>query len=150
MRSHINAKPQKGQTVCIHLRVLPARFSIIRRGRGKPWYVGQVITKFVNHGLVNVKPSTVEDIEFAYQGKVFTEDLYNQFQADLYATNSFLYFLTDAQKSTDGTDSLVLDVTFYELPYVKSVTFTGNKNMKDSKIKDALTVKEGTLPRSRP
>ena len=110
---------------------------------GKPWYVGQMITKFVNHGLVNVKPSTVEDIEFAYQGKVFTEDLYNQFQADLYATNSFLYFLTDAQKSTDGTDSLVLDVTFYELPYVKSVTFTGNKNMKDSKIKDALTVKEG-------
>jgi len=108
-----------------------------------PWYVDQVITKFVNHGLENVKPSTIEDIEFKYQGKKFSDDLYNQLQAELYATNSFLYFLTDAQKSTDGKDSLILDITFTELPKVKALTISGNDKMKETKIKDVLTIKTG-------
>ncbi|MFA6734679.1 MAG: outer membrane protein assembly factor BamA, partial [Sphaerochaetaceae bacterium] len=75
--------------ICVLLVLAPPVFA----ADGDPWYVGQVISRFVNHGLVNVKQSTIEDIEFNYQGKVFTDDLYNQLQADLYATNSFLYFL---------------------------------------------------------
>lgn len=125
--------------ICVLLVLAPPVFA----ADGDPWYVGQVISRFVNHGLVNVKQSTIEDIEFNYQGKVFTDDLYNQLQADLYATNSFLYFLADAQRATDGSDALVLDITFYELPVVKTLTFTGNENMKDSKIRDALSLKEG-------
>ncbi|MFA7117539.1 MAG: outer membrane protein assembly factor BamA [Sphaerochaetaceae bacterium] len=129
--------------------VLTLSTSIFAIEAQKPWYENQKIISFVNHGLVNVKENAVKDIEYKYQGKDFTTDLFNQLQGELYGMNNFLYFLADAQKSTDGTDSLVLDFTFFELPFVKSIEYKGNDSMKSSKLNDAITLKIGTFLQSQ-
>ena len=88
-----------------------------------PWYMNQPIAEFVNNGLSHVKGTTIEDIEYKYKGKEFTLDLFNQLQADLYATNSFLFFLGDAKQKDDGSLSIVFDFT--ELPYITKVNLVG-------------------------
>ncbi|WP_320130906.1 POTRA domain-containing protein [uncultured Sphaerochaeta sp.] len=110
-----------------------------------PWYIGKKIVSFENTGLQNVPASSVEDIQYSYIGKIFTDDLFNEMQGKLYAQDSFLYFLADAQRTGEGGNDLKIVMTFHELPYVSLVTIKGNEGIKSKSIVDALTVKEGSF-----
>lgn len=109
------------------------------------WYVGKKIADFSHVGLQNVDEKIIADIEYPYIGKTFSDDLFNELQSKLYALDNFIYFLAEAQRGGDGNAELVIEFTFYELPYIDTVILEGNNNIKNKDITDANLAKVGTF-----
>ncbi len=109
------------------------------------WYAGKRIASFSNLGLQNVDEDRVADVQYPYIGKTFTDELFNELQGKLYAMDSFLYFLAEARRGGTDDNSLVIEMSFFELPYVDTVVLIGNDNMKNKDITEAITAKSGTF-----
>lgn len=110
-----------------------------------PWYIGKRIASFSNLGLQNVPEASMADIEYAYIGKDFTDDVFNKLQSELYGKELFSYFTADAQRTGEGNNELNIAITFYELPYIDSVVIDGNQGIKAKDITDVLIAKQGSF-----
>lgn len=109
------------------------------------WYVGKKIASFSNIGLQNVDKDEVADVQYPFIGKTFTDELFNELQGKLYSMDYFLYFLAEAQRGEIDDNTLVIEMSFFELPYVDTVVLTGNDNIKAKDITEAITAKSGTF-----
>lgn len=127
------------------LILLVSMIATLGAAEEQPWYMGKKITSFSNTGLQNVAKSEIEDIQYAYIGKTFTDDVFNELQGKLYAMDKFLYFLAEAQRGGEGNNDLVIEMNFFELPYIESVTLVGNDNIKNKDITDVLVAKTGSF-----
>ncbi|MGE4583308.1 MAG: outer membrane protein assembly factor BamA [Sphaerochaeta sp.] len=110
-----------------------------------PWYIGKRIASFTNTGLQNVPETTVLDIQYKYVGKPFTDELFNQLQGELYGLEDFSYFLAEAKRAGEGNNELEIAMTFYELPFIKTVSITGNDGIKTKDIEGVLVAKQGSF-----
>ncbi len=129
---------------CITL-ILFFSLSFLSAADSDPWYLGKRIASFTNSGLLNVPENTVLDIQYKYVGKNFTDELFNELQGELYGLEYFSYFLAEAQRTGEGGNDLQIAMSFYELPYVESITVSGNEGIKLKDITEKLTAKEGTF-----
>lgn len=125
--------------------ILTLSCSLLAAAATDPWYVGKRIASFSNSGLQNVKENVVLDIQYAYIGKTFSDELFNQLQGELYALEHFLYFLAEAQRTGEGDNELQIAMTFYELPYIRTATVEGNQGIKTKDITEILSAKEGSF-----
>lgn len=125
--------------------LLTMALTMVGAADNEPWYYGKRIAQFSNHNLVHVKESEILDLQYEYVGKTFTDALFDELQAKLYDLDSFLYFLADANRTGEGDNELAIDFTFYEKPYITSVTIAGNSGIKTKDIEAALLSKEGTF-----
>lgn len=103
----------------------------------EPWYDGVKISEFQTEGIVNANKDEVSNILFKYRNKIYSDDLFNQLQADLYALNDFSYFYAEANRINPDSNELQLKLTFFEKQMLKSVTFEGNKTISDSNLLDS-------------
>ena len=71
--------------------------------------------------------------------------MFNELQGELYGLENFLYFLAEAQRTGEGGNDLEIAMSFYELPFIKSVTILGNEGIKAKDITEKLLAKEGTF-----
>ncbi|MFA6682325.1 MAG: POTRA domain-containing protein, partial [Sphaerochaeta sp.] len=85
------------------------------------------------------------DVQYPFIGKTFTDEVFNQLQGKLYAMDTFQYFLAEAQRGGDEDNDLVIEMSFFELPYVDMVILVGNDNIKNKDITEAITAKTGTF-----
>ena len=127
---------------CITL-ILFFSLSFLSAADADPWYLGKRIASFTNTGLQNVPESKILDIQYKYVGKNFTDALFNELQGELYGLENFLYFLAEAQRTGEGGNELQIAMSFYELPFIKSVTILGNEGIKVRDITEKLLAKEG-------
>ncbi len=100
----------------------------------EPWYEGVKISQFETEGIVNASRDDVSNILFKYRNKVYSEDLFNQLQSDLYALNSFSYFYAEANRVSSDSNELKITLTFFEKQMLNKVTFDGNKELNDSTL----------------
>jgi len=103
----------------------------------EPWYDGVKISEFQTEGIINANKDEVSNILFKYRNKIYSDDLFNQLQADLYALNDFSYFYAEANRINPDSNELQLKLTFFEKQMLKSVTFEGNKTISDSNLLDS-------------
>ncbi len=75
-------------------------------------------------------------------GEPFSPDDVKEDIRTLFGTG---FFDDVAADLTDTASGKVLVFTVKEMPFVKKVEFRGNKEIKDEKIKEALTIKENTV-----
>ena len=125
--------------------VLIFSLSLLGAAEEESWYLGKKIVSFTNTGLQNVPENIVADIQYAYIGKSFTEELFNELQGKLYALDQFQYFLAEAQRTGEGENELSIAMSFYELPYIGTVTITGNDTIKLKDITGVLLAGQGTF-----
>ncbi|HKM08670.1 MAG TPA: outer membrane protein assembly factor BamA, partial [Sphaerochaeta sp.] len=109
------------------------------------WYVGKKIASFTNIGLQNVDKNKVADVQYPFVGKTFSDDLFNELQGKLYAMDNFLYFLAEAQRGGADNNELVIELSFFELPYIGNVVLVGNDNIKEKDLLEVITAKSGTF-----
>ncbi len=109
------------------------------------WYIGKKIASFTNIGLQNVDKNKVADVQYPFIGKTFTDEIFNELQGNLYAMDNFLYFLAEAQRGGTEDNSLIIEMSFFELPYVDMVIIDGNENIKNKDITEAITAKTGSF-----
>ncbi len=129
---------------CIIL-ILVVALATLGAAEEQAWYVGKKIASFSNIGLQNVDKDTVADVQYPFVGKVFTDELFNELQGKLYAMDTFLYFLAEAQRGGPEDNSLVIEMEFFELPYIDTVVLVGNDNIKNKDITEVITAKTGTF-----
>ncbi|MCY1151831.1 MAG: outer membrane protein assembly factor BamA [Sphaerochaetaceae bacterium] len=98
------------------------------------WYEGVKISEFQTEGLKNADKNDVSNILFKYRNKVYTEDLFNQLQAELYSLNSFSYFYAEATRINPDSNQLRITLTFFEKQLLDSVTFEGNNKLTDATL----------------
>ncbi|MGD1823517.1 MAG: outer membrane protein assembly factor BamA [Pleomorphochaeta sp.] len=106
------------------------------------WYDGVKISQFETDGIINANDNEVSNILFKYRNKIYSEDLFNQLQAELYSLNYFSYFYADAVRVKPDTNELKLVITFFEKQLLNDVTFNGNDEIDDSTLleKSALSL----------
>ena len=129
---------------CIMI-LLVATLATVGAADEQAWYAGKKIASFKNIGLQNVDEDKVADIQYPFIGKQFSDELFNDLQGQLYAMDNFLYFLAEAQRGGDDNNSLVIEMSFFELPYIDSVLLVGNDNIKNKDITEVITAKTGAF-----
>lgn len=129
---------------CIMI-LLVATVATVGAADEQAWYAGKKIASFKNIGLQNVDEDKVADIQYPFIGKQFSDELFNDLQGQLYAMDNFLYFLAEAQRGGDDNNSLVIEMSFFELPYIDSVLLVGNDNIKNKDITEVITAKTGAF-----
>ncbi len=75
-------------------------------------------------------------------GEEFSPDTVKEDIRNIYATGYFDAVMADL---TDTSSGKVLTFVVKEMPFIKKVEWKGNSEIKDEKIKDALTIKENTV-----
>ncbi len=136
---------RKIERIFLIIIILVVTLTTLGAADDQVWYIGKKIASFTNIGLQNVDKNTVADVQYPFIGKTFTDDLFNELQGKLYAMDSFLYFLAEAQRGGTEDNSLVIEMSFFELPYVDMVVLIGNENIKNKDITEAITAKTGTF-----
>ncbi|HKL57098.1 MAG TPA: outer membrane protein assembly factor BamA, partial [Sphaerochaeta sp.] len=133
-----------GRVFCI-MMVLVVALATLGAADEAPWYAGKKIVSFTNIGLQNVDKGKVADVQYPFIGKTFTDELFNELQGKLYAMDNFLYFLAEAQRGGEENNSLVIEMSFFELPYVDTVILVGNDSIKNKDITEVITAKSGSF-----
>lgn len=107
------------------------------------WWIGRPIVKFSYEGLQNVPVSTVDDITYPYLGKEFSDSLFNELQANLYASDYFSHFEAEALPGGDVGTELEILFRFSELPQVSQIIFNGQSGIKERELSKAISLKVG-------
>ncbi|HAF85929.1 MAG TPA: outer membrane protein assembly factor BamA [Sphaerochaeta sp.] len=136
---------RKIERVFLSIILLVVTLTILGAAEEQAWYKGKKIASFKNIGLQNVDENSVADVQYPFIGKIYSDELFNELQGKLYAMDNFLYFLAEAQKGETEANSLVIEMSFFELPYVDTVILIGNENIKNKDITEVITAKAGSF-----
>lgn len=101
-----------------------------------PWYEGAKISNFETYGLQNVSNNTIDNILFQYRNKIYSEDLSNEIQSKLYATEGVSYFYPEAKRDPNDNKKLILSYTIFEKQMLTDVKFEGNSKINDTTLLD--------------
>lgn len=107
------------------------------------WWIGRPIVKFSYEGLQNVPVSTVDDLTYPYLGKEFSDSLFNELQANLYASDYFSHFEAEALQGGESGTELDILFRFSELPQVSEIVFTGQNGIRERELVKAISLSVG-------
>lgn len=105
------------------------------------WYENKPIKSVVFEGLKNIKASDLEGITSSYIGKRFTDEIPNELYNKIEALDYFSDYEIKLQNNDGGrTIKIIIEVSEY--PIVSKIVFSGNHQLHDSDLKEAVSIKE--------
>ncbi|MDO8426487.1 MAG: outer membrane protein assembly factor BamA [Deltaproteobacteria bacterium] len=108
----------------------------------RPAVKSGIIDKIIVAGNRRVDTEAITRKLISKPGEPYSPDDVKEDIRTLFGTGFFDDISADL---TDTASGKVLVFTVKEMPFVKKVDFKGNKEIKDEKIKEALTIKENTV-----
>ena len=105
------------------------------------WYLEKTIAKIEFSGLKNLKKSDLNGIISSYIGQPFSDDLFNDILDRLYALDYFDEINPYAKHNSEKNDDVLLVFEVIERPVIKSVTFTGNKKIRNGELREQIKIK---------
>lgn len=105
------------------------------------WYLEKTIAKIEFSGLKNLKKSDLNGIISSYIGQPFSDDLFNEILDRLYALDYFDEINPYAKHNSEKNDDVLLVFEVIERPVIKSVTFTGNKKIRNGELREQIKIK---------
>lgn len=123
--------------------LLPIGMVFASDGDEGEWYLGEKIYNFKYTGLKNVSESELNKLLDKYIDEEFTYELLSKMQDDLYNYNdNFNTVEPSADKDVEGR--LIILFNFVEKPRVKSIKIDGSTEFSEKRIKNNLTLQEGS------
>lgn len=105
------------------------------------WFWNKTVTKIEFEGLKTVRNSDLTGIVSSYIDKPLTEDLYVDLLDRLYALDLFEEIEPFANHASDKNDDVLLVFNVKERPVISSVTFTGNKEIRNAELREQIKIK---------
>lgn len=105
------------------------------------WYYGKKIRNIDFKGLENVNSLELDGITAPFIGKEFTDELYLDLLNKVYALDFFDDVSPIALPGDAKGSSVVIEFTVVEKPFVSQLKFTGNRNIRASELKEAISTK---------
>ncbi len=109
------------------------------------WYKGKEIVGFRFKGLVAISATDLSGIFNKYKGKTFTDDLYLEMLQALYELDYFVDIKPEAIPADPSYSYVKLEFTFVEKPFVKSIKFIGNENIRQGKLLEKCRLKKNSI-----
>ena len=120
-------------------------FSSFAFAEDDDWFWGKPISQITFQGLNSVKKSDVLGVTNSFIGKEFTDSLYNEMLDRLYALAYFEEVEPFAKHDPSNPDKVLLVFSVKEHPQVSSVTFKGNKKIRNNELREAISMKAGEV-----
>ena len=105
------------------------------------WYLDKPIAKIEFSGLKNVRKSELNGIISSYISQPFSDDLFNDILDRLYALDYFEEITPYAKPYSDKNDDVLLVFEVIERPVIKSITFSGNKKIRNGELREQIKIK---------
>ena len=105
------------------------------------WFWNQPVTKIDFNGLKNVKKSELSGITSSFIGEPFSEETYNAILDKLYALDLFDDIEPYAKHASKSNNDVLLVFTVQERPVIKSITFSGNKKIRNGELREQIKLK---------
>lgn len=105
------------------------------------WYYGKKIRNIDFKGLENVNSMELSGITSPFIGQEFTDELYLDLLNRVYALDLFEDVSPIALPGDAKGDSVVIEFTVVEKPFVSQLKFTGNRHIRASELKAAISTK---------
>ena len=106
------------------------------------WYYDKVIKSVTFKGLKSVSSKEVEGIVSGFYGKKFTDDIFADMMDRIYALDLFDEINPEALPGDLKRNTVSLTFTVKEKPAITRIFITGNKQIRTTEIKDAISIKE--------
>jgi len=113
--------------------------------QSQSWYLNKPITEIQFDGLQHVSQSDLDPIIEPFIGKEFNDSLFMDLQSKLYALNYFSLIEAEAVPESDAREALILLFRVNERPIVDRIEFSGNRNIRDAEILDAILLKRDDI-----
>ncbi|MBQ5998976.1 MAG: outer membrane protein assembly factor BamA [Treponema sp.] len=109
------------------------------------WFWGKSISEVSFEGLKGVKKSELVGITNSYIGKAFTEELFNNALDRLYALAYFEEIEPYAKHDPRSRERVILVFRVKEHPVICSISFKGNKKLRNNELREAVSIKTGDV-----
>ncbi len=109
------------------------------------WFWGKSISEVSFEGLKGVKKSELVGITNSYIGKAFTEELFNNALDRLYALAYFEEIEPYAKHDPRSRERVILVFRVKEHPVISSISFKGNKKLRNNELREAVSIKTGDV-----
>ena len=105
------------------------------------WYYGKKIRNIDFKGLENVNSIELDGITAPFIGMEFTDELYLDLLNKVYALDLFEDVSPIALPGDAKGSSVVIEFTVVEKPFVSQLKFSGNRHIRASELKQAISTK---------
>lgn len=109
------------------------------------WYWGKTVSDISFEGLRSVKRSELSGITDSFIGKPFDEKFYNDILDRLYSLGYFEDIEPFAKQDKKYPDKINIVFTVKEHAVVASVSFKGNKKIRNNELRDTVSIKAGDI-----
>src|SRR5574344_100432 len=109
---------------------------------GTDWYYDKPIRSITFEGLQNVKSSDLEGVTSGFIGKKFSDDVFADLLNRIYALDYFDDVSPQAGPGSSDKSTVTTLFTVVERPIITKITYAGNKQIRNSELKDAVSIKE--------
>lgn len=106
------------------------------------WYLNKKISRVAFKGLKHVKNSELSGITASYIGRTVESCVYDLLDR-LYALEIFDEIEPGA--AHDKEDGVILTFTVVEKPVISAIRFKGNKKVRNSPLREAISIKTGDI-----
>jgi outer membrane protein insertion porin family len=110
--------------------------------RADDWYYDKPIRKIEFVGLQNVKAADVEAVTKQFIGNTFSDDIYADVLSRIYALEFFEDVIPEVIPANTAESAIILRFTVIERPIVTKITFTGNRQVRTTELRSAVSLKE--------
>ena len=109
------------------------------------WYWNQPISKIEFSGLKNLRKSDLQGVISSYIGQPFTDEVYNDLLDRLYSLDYFDDITPYAKHDTRDESNVLLVFEIVERPEIKSITFSGNKKIRNGELREQIKNKSSDI-----
>lgn len=106
------------------------------------WYYGAVIKSVTFKGLKSVQSKELEGIVSSFYGKKFSDDIFADMMDRIYAQDLFDEINPEALPGDSKRSTVSIVFTVKERPSISKIRIYGNKQIRTTEIKEAITSKE--------
>ncbi len=105
------------------------------------WYYGKNVRDVRFNGLVTTKKNELDGTVSSFIGQPFTDELMANLYDRLYSLDIFSEITPQATKGDERKNTVILVFNVVEKPKITSIKFSGNKQVRSSELKTAISIK---------
>ena len=131
--------------VLAFLFLLITTFGFVAAQESEDWYYDQPIAEIEFQGLNNIKKSDLTGVTSSFIDKPFSDNFYGELLDRLYSLNYFEDFNTYVKHHPKNDSKVLLVIEVEEKPVINSVSFKGNKKIRNGELRDKIQAKPSNI-----
>ncbi|MCR5291201.1 MAG: outer membrane protein assembly factor BamA [Treponema sp.] len=127
--------------ICCIVLLCISSFGVLAAQESDSWYINKTISSVKFDGLKSIKKSELDGVVSGFINKPFTDELFGNLLDRIYALDFFDDITPRAQHDPVKKDRVQIVFVVKEKPVVTRIVFSGNRKVRNSELRDVISVK---------